>query len=127
MARGRDLGDDTWLTQWGAHDNLAGGRVFRNRPRPQVDVDGVSLFLGRLRPADASRRLRVPFEPKVHVVRYVRVGEFRACGFTVTHTPTKRNPAHVSVAFPGEWADREAERFDACCSDEVREEGPGDG
>jgi hypothetical protein len=98
------------LTQYG--DTWDQG--FRCRPRAS-DLDGVSVLLGRLTLAQAARYVRRDGRARRgDAVRYTEVGCLEDEGFVVVHTPTRRNPLHVSVQSPPGWDDDVCERFHRC-------------
>jgi hypothetical protein len=84
------------LTQYGTE-------TFREEPRfdalpPMVEVE-VSMILGRRSVADAARIVtKRPPRPNA-TVRYFRTDDLYLNGYSVAHTPTERNPGHVSVHY----------------------------
>lgn len=113
----RDLPDDTELTQFGEMGAM--GAEFRNRTRPERGEIDMSLILGRVDAATASKAVR-RISVANAIVRYSTAGTFRAKGFTVTHTPTPKRANHVSVFPPmigdklAEWDNDMAKLFDSC-------------
>jgi hypothetical protein len=122
------LPDETDLTQYGQREpvdsegeeaRFADLPTFRNRVRdfqnpPEVDI---SLIRGRIGEQDAGKivcRKYVRMARAIHAVRYTTAGELRSKGFIVTHSPTKRNPDHVSVEWRGDWTDEVSATFDTC-------------
>lgn len=111
MARHRaDVsGDDEWVTQL-----IFDGSPPVSKPRPQ-DTDGLSVLAGRLTVAEAARwvrRGRLPF-PR-DSVRHARIADLREAGFTVTSTPSRPIPIHVSITREAEWGEDGPHRFDEC-------------
>jgi hypothetical protein len=97
----REIGDDEYLSQYGSRQG--GKPLFWSRPRP-TDTDGLSATIGRLTPAEARKPVRmIGAATRDDGVRYARVGDLRAKGFEVTHTPSKRNKDHTSISCAGEW------------------------
>jgi predicted fused transcriptional regulator/phosphomethylpyrimidine kinase len=112
----RPLRGELELTQYGS---TSGGKpAFRNCPREQ-DGDGVSLIMGRVTAEEASLlvRGRPSFDKASDRVRYTSVVRLRAAGFRVRHTPSQRNPRHVSVSRPGIWSSDVCGAFDMCFDD----------
>lgn len=93
--------------------------MFRNRTRHERGETDMSLILGRLDADQASIVVRRLVAPNA-TVRHSTAGAFRAKGFTVLHTPSKKNSTHVSVLAPHlgdkprEWDDDLAKLFDSC-------------
>lgn len=114
------LGDDLWVCQVGRR-RADGSFHFTDRPRPMKDPpeQDVSWLIGRLDPASAvSTAFGRSHDAGKDAVRFARIGDLRAAGFRVQHTPRWGSPAHVSVFWPlGEWGDREAALMDACCTE----------
>lgn len=109
MATARPIDDEEWLTQYGTQ-----GQPFRNEPRWSQENE-VSLLLGRLsveRAAELVTRRRL--FPDHDRTRYTTAGSLRRQGFRVTHTPTKRNSAHVSVGRDDDWGSSCCTAFDGC-------------
>ncbi len=110
----RHVRDDEYVTHYGSR--VTGEAVFWDRPRPR-DRDGVSVIVGNLTPAEARplvRREGAPTEDDG--VRHVLVGDLRALGFEVTHTPRPRDTRHVSIRYSEEWDDQVAGMFHSCWS-----------
>lgn len=125
-----DIDDDQVLTQFGAkQDIVALDPPFRRKPRQGRETN-VSLILGRLSPAEASRIVRRSLAPApFDGVRYATAGKLRAAGFVVMHTPSRMNPNHVSVSRTTEWGANEESAFDECFDEPVwigEEEVPGE-
>lgn len=109
----RPLDDLEVLTQFGCASNPQGrfGGICRSEPRNFEDA--LSLIRGDLSVAEAASRVRPSGENhEGDVVRKTRVGELRRLDFTVEHSPTKRNPDHVSVYRNGEWGIDECRTFE---------------
>lgn len=113
----QEIPDDAELTQFGEMGE--NGPEFRNRTRPERGEPDMSLIWGKITAAAASvivRRLVVPGA----IVRYATAEAFRSKGFTVVHTPSKKNSQHVSVLPPTqsdnpvEWDEGLAKLFDSC-------------
>jgi hypothetical protein len=95
----RELGDDETLTQYG--QVRPDGDNFRGQPRFAQGETEVSMIAGRRTVVDAvgliaSHRAIKPDD----AVRYFTVGVLREADYVVSHTPTGRNPDHVSVSAP---------------------------
>lgn len=108
----REIDDDETVTQYG---NLGSQPPFRagprnDSPRPRA----MSVTLGRRSASDMAVLVHRSPDPRIDTVRYARVGRLRSAGFAVVHRPSRRNPDHASVEWPGTWDDGVAERFDAC-------------
>ncbi|MCL2586288.1 MAG: hypothetical protein FWE35_27970 [Streptosporangiales bacterium] len=63
------------------------------------------------------------------IARVTAAGRLREEGFTVVHSPTKTNRLHVSVYPPltsageyADWGDQVAIRFNACFTEEEKEQ-----
>lgn len=107
--RGRTLAPSEWLTQYLSKPL---GEMDRSRPRA-TDLDGLSLQLGLLSPAQACRIVRRDKPPTdADGARYVLVGTLTRQGFTVLHTPNPRNEGHVSVTYFPMWTDEIASTFE---------------
>ncbi|WP_193607146.1 hypothetical protein [Nocardioides lijunqiniae] len=102
-------GDHETLTQLVfAHDDP------QNAPKPK-DFDGVSVLRGHLGTLEAAgfvRRARWAYPGDR--VRYSNVGKLREAGFTVTFSPSRNIPIHVSVSCEAEWDQNLSDQFDAC-------------
>lgn len=120
----REIGDDESLSQYGSRQG--GKPVFWDRPRT-TDIDGLSATIGRLTAAEARKLVRFIGVPTSDDgVRYARVGDLRANGFEVTHTPSRRNKDHSSTSYEGEWDATMEETFNECWSDPLWHEEPGE-
>lgn len=106
---GEDLDDvpaDAVLTQYGT-------TWFKNRP------DGywsLSLWVGPLTVAEATRRVAGRSETSCDQVRHARTAQLREAGFCVLNS---RQTGHVSVMLKGAivpWPDEAADAFDSCFS-----------
>lgn len=118
----RAIADGEYVSQYGSRQT--GVPVFWDRPRPQ-DVDGLSALIGELSPAAARKRVRrIGVPTSTDGVRRVRVGDLRARGFIVDHTPWPGNSLHVSVRYRGVWDDEVAGKFEGCFSKPVWHEEP---
>lgn len=67
-------------------------------------------------------------------VRYFQVGDLRERGYVITHTPTLKNPYHISVSAPGDcdprkwWSEQGEPLLELLRTTPVDEqEGEGDG
>jgi hypothetical protein len=108
----REIRDEEYVSHYGSR--LTGQPVFRDRPR-EKDHGALSAILGQVTAAEARRRVRQAGSPTGDDgVRYARVGDLRAQGFTVTHSPWPRNTRHVSIRYPGGWDNEVAGTFNAC-------------
>ncbi len=98
-AEPEQIGDAEVLTQYG-RDYSNGDQVFRSRPRYPREVE-LSMIRGRIGVEKATAYVRrgAPAGPSDRV-RYTTAGVLRAAGFRVQHTPTARNPDHVSISVP---------------------------
>jgi hypothetical protein len=113
----REIGDEEHVSQYGSR--LTGQPNFWDHPRAQ-DTDGLSVILGRATPAEARRPVRTVGVPTSDDgVRYARVGDLRARGFVVTHTPNRRNRLHTSISCPGKWDNLAIDRFNECFGDPI--------
>lgn len=113
IATVRDIGDDEILTQYG--QEREDGRGFRGQPRFDRDERDVSMIAGKLSVIEAIRLIssRSTLAPQ-DAVRHFSVGALREADYVVVHTPTKRNPDHVSVIAPEgsnaqDWWSRQGE------------------
>jgi len=105
----REIRDEEYVSQYGSR--LTGQPEFRDRPR-EKDHGALSSILGQVTAAEARRRVRQAGSPNSgDGVRYAKVGDLRAHGFTVTHSPWPRNTKHVSIRYPGDWDDQVAGTF----------------
>jgi hypothetical protein len=108
----REIGDDEYVSHYGS--KLTGEAVFKDHPRLQ-DTGALSVIIGEATPAEARRRVRKWGEPtKEDGVRYARVEDLRAQGFSVTHAPRPGNILHARVGFDGAWDDEVAGKFNQC-------------
>lgn len=106
------VGDAETLTQY----VLAGGAA-PVRPLTE-DQSTVSVLAGRLRVEAAAIAARISGRPGPgDRVRHAPAGIVRARGFTLTRTPTARNPLHVSIGRDGGWDDEAADLLDRCFVD----------
>ncbi len=110
----REIADDEYVSQYGTRRRGRPG--FRDHPR-LTDIDGVSVVLGKVTPAQARRPVRRGPPTEEDGVRYIKVGDLRAKGFIVVHTPRARNTQHASISYPGEWDREVAGTFNECSSD----------
>jgi hypothetical protein len=112
MERNSDerLAGDEWATQYG---QVSTG--FRRKPRWRVDRQGVSLIRGYLSPREATLIVQRR-EPRRSddCVRHALISRLQDVGFVVKPAPTRTNPDHLRVEYPGEWDDDVGERFDGC-------------
>jgi hypothetical protein len=108
----REIDDGEYVSQYGSRQT--GKAFFWDRPRPR-DFDGLSVMIGRLTPEEARQPVRRDgMASHLDGVRYAKVGDLRALGMEVVHTPSRANPDHVSVRRAGEWGDEVAGRFNEC-------------
>ncbi|WP_370248825.1 hypothetical protein [Nocardioides sp.] len=106
------IGDAEILTQYVPADAVAPARPVAE------DQDAVSVLVGRLRVEAAAERIRSTGRPATgDRVRHAPAGVVRARGFTLTRTPTPRNPLHVSLTRGGGWDDAAAQLLDRCFVD----------
>lgn len=99
---------DDWLTQYGRHSS-----GFRRKPRKSEAA--ISLILGRLTLEQTVQIVPETEEPtEDDRVRYVLAERLIEQGFEALRTPTRKNPDHVSVAWPGDWDDDVADTFESC-------------
>lgn len=118
----REIGDDECVSQYGSR--ITGSPVFRERPRLS-DEGEVSVSLGTLTPAEVRSHVRLGGVPTSEDgARYVRAGDLRIEGFEVVHKPTRRNPDHAVVRYPGEWDESVVGAFNKHCSAPVWHEEP---
>ncbi len=110
----REIADDEYVSQYGTRPE--GKPRFRDRPRLE-DTDGVSVILGKVAPGEARRAVRRGAPTEEDGVRYIKVGDLRAKGLIVVHTPRAGNTRHASIRYPGEWDHRVAGRFEECCTE----------
>lgn len=117
-----DLPGDMQLTQLGSK-RADGKPPFLNKPRVDVDYDGLSLTTGKETIEEAFPRV---FRRSARVgdgVRYTSVDALIDKGFSVKRSPG-RNPNHVSVS-KKKWSDKDARAFDSCFDDPTwKEEDP---
>lgn len=110
----RVLADDEELTQYGSKANPAhDDKPFRQKLRER-DEGSVSLMIGHCTPTEAALAIGQFSAHHGDGARYTTVGELRGAGFTVTHTPNRRNPDHVSVAAKGDWTPERGNEFAKC-------------
>ena len=108
----REIGDDEYVSHYGSR--LTGEVVFKDHLRPQ-DRGALSVIIGKVTPAEARCRVRKAGEVSGDEgVRYARVEDLRAQGFTVTHAPRAGNILHARVGFDGAWDDGVAGKFNQC-------------
>jgi hypothetical protein len=107
MKAGDDLADDQVLTQYGTTT-----QPWRTAPRMR-DRGAVSLIMGNLTGpvAGAVVRANGPYGDGTDAARTTTAGTLRAHGFRPSHSPSKGNPLHVSVAAEREW---DEDAFDRC-------------
>lgn len=95
----RDINDDETLTQYGKEREDNQG--FRGQPRFSQDERDVSMIAGKRSVVEAlslvTGRNTVG---SGDAVRHFNVGALREADYVVRHTPTQRNPDHVSVIAP---------------------------
>jgi hypothetical protein len=105
----RPIGDKEVLTHYGI------GNEFRTTPRWRIE-ESMSLLVGQLTGEEAAARILKggPRGDGSDCARYTTAGRLRQAGFTVVHTPNRKNPDHVSVSCEGPWDD---EAFDGCFQD----------
>lgn len=113
----RTIADGEYVSQYVSRES--GKPEPRNRPRPK-DQDSLSVILGQVGVATAYRFVRrygsaTPDDG----VRFARVGQLRERGFSVSHTPNRRNPLHASVRYRDSWDVEVSVIFDSCFSDIV--------
>jgi hypothetical protein len=114
---GRPIGDDEVITQYG---NLMKPNEppFRSRPRFEKPENDVSAMLGPATVTECAQRVtRRPALPGKDGVRHAKVGDLRAAGFTVVHSPSRGNRDHVSIELDGAWDDDEDQLFNQCWSE----------
>jgi hypothetical protein len=106
------------LTQYGRRD---GEPAFRRAPRTGLDQGDISMIAGdvTVEQATALVRSRLVEGHPDHAVRFTTVGALRSAGFLVENTPTRMNPEHVSVTWPGDWTGDVCERFESCFTNDV--------
>lgn len=100
----RAIGDDEVVSHLVSRTEGGAVRALAS-PRP-VDQGRLSVVIGELTAADA---VRLAFRrPAIDTdgVRHARVGDLRAAGFEVIHTPTRMNPEHASIQAVQSWVDR---------------------
>ena len=91
---------------------------FRNRPRARIEA-GLSVLSGRWSVRDATLLVaRRDLRPE-DAVRYAQVARLRDVGFSMTPTPTRRNPDHATIEFIGSWDDEVGRLFDDCFTEPV--------
>ena len=112
------LQNDEQITQL----SEAGGAPFRDAPRSDRER-GLSVIRGKREVEEAERLVKVRLTSPDNRVRHATVGVLRAAGFAVVHTPTRTNPDHVSVIWPGDnwktqqdipWSPEVMLKFAAC-------------
>lgn len=113
---GRDILDDEALTQCGRV--IEGGFSFNDRPRMFRDLPetALSLVRGELPASTAvARAFGRAYEADSDACRHTSAGTLRREGFRVEHTPSKRNPDHVSVYWDhSDWNRDVARNFARC-------------
>ncbi len=109
-----ELEDDELVTQRVARGLDAPPEY--NQPKYPEEFPAVSVIRGALTPEEALRRVRKGMSTATRDdgVRRATVGTLRDAGFILTHTPTNRNPDHVSVTYPGDWERDVALLFKTC-------------
>jgi hypothetical protein len=96
----RDIADEEYLTQYGQEGSE--GSQFRGQPRfDQTGEQDLSMLVGKFSAQEAleliaSHRSVTPRDS----VRYFLVKDLRERDYVITHTPTLKNPYHISVAAP---------------------------
>ncbi len=113
------LEPDGVLTQFGRR--VRGRWRFWNHPK--ADQVELSLLAGRYSLNRATVLIAKRDLDAGDAVRYARVSCLEEAGFKVARTPHRRNPDHVSVKFDGFWDDAAGEKFDACFSEPLTEDG----
>lgn len=122
------------VTQYGNADRLANGRPFRRQPRPQ-DRAGLSVHGGLVSLQTLVQVLSAGTPRHVapgDMMRIASVDGLAVAGFEVVPDPTRRNPKHTRIEYPGDWSDDVCERFDQCWtsplmgSDDAEEDQGGD-
>lgn len=96
-----------------------------DQPRPK-DRGKVSVVRGRKSPAELFHLVRKGHTRDNHRddgARYTTAGELRGAGFTVEHSPNRRNPDHVSVSYSADWDAEVALLFKSCFADPTWGEG----
>lgn len=83
-------------------------RLWRNPPERAL-----SVIAGRVDVVVAATRFRGNFV-NGDVVRFAQAVTLRSRGFVLTHTPSIRNPDHVSVTYRDGWDSDVAKMFDEC-------------
>jgi hypothetical protein len=113
MMKPREIDDEEYVSQYGSRET--GGPVFWDKPRPE-DTDGaLSVVLGVLTPEEARKPVRRGGAVSASDgVRHARVGDLRAEGMQVVHTPRRENPDHTSVRRAGVWGDDATGKFNKC-------------
>jgi hypothetical protein len=106
----RALADEEVLTQYGSSTNPTPDGPFRQTPR-EKDEGSVSLMIGHCTPTQASLAIGHLRALEGDGARYTTVAALRGAGFTVTHTPSRSNPDHVSVAARTEWTKELGQEF----------------
>lgn len=116
-----DLNGDQILTQYGM-TMPDGTAPFHNEPREGKENE-LSLLEGQLKAEEAARYVlgnrRALFKPERHKARYTTVSELQTSGFTVTRSPSKKIPIHVSVGCDAEWDEATRIVFDSCFVDSM--------
>lgn len=113
------LADGEPLTQYVFADSES-----QDSPRPR-DIDGLSLLRGQLDPDAAARYVRFQVHEAYEGdgVRHTTVDLLRGAGFTVTLTPSRRIPVHVSVKCEAQWTPETSRAFSSCFTEIIRREG----
>lgn len=106
----RPIQDSETLTHYGTTTE-----EFRNEPRWATESE-LSLIVGGVDPLLAGDIVRPSgaLNDGTDSARYTTAGALRAEGFDVRHSPTRRNPDHVSVGWPGDWTMEVSIAFDSC-------------
>lgn len=113
-----EIDDNEWLSQYGTIHRLVDGEPFKCCP--PYDQEELSMVRGRCTPDEVATSVnprRTTGAAPGEGVRHATAGELRDAGFRVWHSPTRRNPDHVSVATVdsgGTWTDDDKARFNAC-------------
>ncbi len=121
MLAPREIGDEEWLSQCGQRKADKPWN-FRSMPRPGKEPPelDVSMILGRLSPEEAERAAFGPRRAdRRRAVRHAKVGDLRAAGFRVEHTPRLGTLDHVSVFWGGEgvWDETVSALLGDCCTE----------
>lgn len=96
----REIGDEEILTQYGQEG--PDGEKFRGQPRfDDTGEQELSMLVGKMTVKEAlsyiaSHKTVSPNDS----VRYFQVGALRERDYVITHTPSRKNPYHISVSAP---------------------------